>query len=454
MMREANSSSESLPSTEQILGQLDAEVEARTAEVSSHGWTASNVLLALVSVLGLLITQIGAHWTGPVGVLHRWVALFLLFSLFFDTLISYSPPPFRRFYSDDIRGRLQWTDLIPQDISGFDLVRYLFLLTLLTYFRFPVEWYVQLMACIFYGTLLITGLLTFLFKAISVLVPIEQLQQFKQKGSLLLCAAGFISGWQFLKVILDNPADFRSTDLLVAGALVSTCYLVRRLSTPPGSHQIIKALREIRRDLALADIDMGTAKRRYVAVTSGMTLAEAIADYTRPVSLLLHKAVEEMSTAQKILASLRKSIENIQPQASREYDQQLGQQWAAQRGHYDGALLMLGVLSKLGRARRYRLLDWLMRFYRKRYFPWLSGKSRAEVEMVLTGIEEQYQNYQQAEREYLAERAHVVAAAAKHPEVCPIETEVARTIPVTFDLPAWLQLTRTALLGSSLKQIP
>lgn len=449
VMRETNSSLESLPLTERMLGQLDAEVEARNAEVSNHGWTASNVLLALVPVLGLLITQIGAHWTGPAGVLHRWVALFLLFSLFYDTFMSYSPPLFRRFYPDDIRGRLQWTDLIPQGIGSFDLLRYLFLLTLLTYFRSPVEWYVQMLACVFYGTLLFTGLLTLLFRAVPVLVPIERLQQYIQRGSLLLCPAGFLSGWLFLKVILDNSDYFRSTDLFVAGALVSTCYLVRRLGTPVGSPQIIKALREIRRDLALGDVDVGTAKRRYTAVTSGMTLAEAVADYTRPVSLLLRKGAGEVSAAQDILNSLRESLRNVPPQASPECAPQFSEQWIAQREHYDGARLMLDALGRLRRAGRYRLIERLMRFYRRKYFPVLSGQSRAEVEVLLAGIEELYKDYLRVEREYLSERERVVAAVAKHSGVCLTEADVTSTIPVAFDLPAWLRLARMNLLGSS-----
>jgi hypothetical protein len=447
VMAEVHSLTAPSLSTEQILGQLDAEVQARVAEASSHGWTASNVLLALVSVVGLLITQFAAHWEGPAGVLYRWTALFLLFSLFFDTLITYSPMPYRRFFPDDIRGRLQWTDLTPQHIVAFDLLRYLFLLTLVTYFRFPIEWYVQLLVGLFYGTLLCLGLLIFQFNTTPILIPLEKLQQYKQKGSLLLCATGFISGWLFLRVILDNADHFRSTDLFVGGAFVSTCYLLRRLGPRAGGLIIIEALRQIRRGLALGDVDGHTAKRRYAAVTSGMTLAEAVDDYTQPVRLLLLKALEEVSTARDILDSLRESIDNkVTAPTSSACEPDFNEQWTAQREHYGGAQRLITALSQVGQARRFRLLNWLMRYYRGRYFPVLSGQSRIEIQVVLARIEGLYQDYQRTEREYLEERERAASAMAERLDTSRKETDVAPASPGSFDLPSWLQMLRTSLL--------
>jgi hypothetical protein len=293
------------------------------------------------------------------------------------------------------------------------------------------------------------SLLTFQFSATPILIPLDKLQQYKQRGSLILSATGFIAGWLFLKVIIDSSDYFRSTDLIVTGGLVSTCYLLRRLGPPSSGLNIIKALREIRRDLALGDVDGQTAKRRYVAVVSGMTLAEALDDYTRPVSLLLRKALEEMTTARGILASLREAVEgNVQTAASLAPEQNLAEQWEAQREHYKGALRLFAALGQLGRARRFRLLNRLMHYYRRRYFPVLTGQSRAEVEVVLAGLEELHRDYLRAEREYLAERERATAAVAKRLDTLATETGITSVTPDSFDLPSWLQTMRTSLLAA------
>jgi hypothetical protein len=288
MIIETDAAFKSSLSADQIIGQIDAEIASRTSEEMEHGWTASNILPALLPLLWLLVTQFGAYWEGPVGVLYRWAALFLLFSLFFDVAASYPTPSPRPFFLGDIRGRLQWTDLLSQQRNAFDLGRYLLLLVILTYFRFPVEWYTQLLVGLFYGILFCVGLLTSLLRSVPILIPLEPVQRYLQWGRLVLSATGFVSGWLFLGVILDNSDQFHSTDLFIAGTLVSISYLLRRFKKSAGGSQVIKVLREIRRDLAVGDVDELTAKQRYVAVTSGMTLAEAVADYTRPMNLLLN----------------------------------------------------------------------------------------------------------------------------------------------------------------------
>jgi hypothetical protein len=161
-------------------------------------------------------------------------------------------------------------------------------------------------------------------------------------------------------------------------------------------------------------------------------------------------AREEMNASRGVLASLRESVEGKKTRALSAYEPQFSEMWAAQKEHFNAARQLFDALNQVGRLRRYRLHNHLVGFYRRRCFRVLSAQTRAEVEALLTDIEDSYAGYLQAERDCLAECKIVEAAGYTHLNDCSTEIAVTAEVAMTFDLRAWLGLMRTALLGNPL----
>jgi hypothetical protein len=445
MLEQATESSQNLPTTDTLIGQLDAEVRLATAQVTGSGWTASGVLIVLLPVLWAFISEFRTRWSEPITVSYNWMLVFLLLSIFFDALDTFPKPHYRRFYSPDIRERLQWTHLFNYRVNLVDLIRYLFLFLILIKVNFGVEWYVATAATTFYVLLLLAGLIGKFFEISPILVPFNRTLQYKYYASYFLAVTGLMTGGWFLKALTDNSENIHAPDLLIAGLAASLFYLLRVLFTRANTPYVM-ALEEIRHDLAVADIEVPAAKQRLAFIKSGMLLVEAVEDYTVSLRLLLRNMHDELKEAIRVLDSKSESISDVAPDAQMLKDASpLVEQWAAHNAHYKLFSAYMNEFKKGGRSRRFRLYNWLVRLYRRSYFHSLTTQTRKAIKYSFESLRTDYESCNALWEKYVDVRQKFVERANSAEETKIIKDELDDK-ETTLRLPDSLVITEAALL--------
>lgn len=414
--------------TENLLGQIDKEVEQTTAATARSGWTPQVVLVTLVPLGFYVISLLQTRMTEPTTTLDRWVLLTLLINLVYDAVCTYPHMAHTQFFPSDVRLRFQWSGFLGYRFNFVDTVRYVMMASAAWHLWGTAEDAVIALVMVFYAALVVRELLKGFAAATRIPVPLQSLRYYGYRVAFVLYMLGCLGSWLYAKAAIDRLGEFEKDDLLVVGATAGIFYLAR-LIFDSGSSSYLTALRGIRCDLALGDINVTVAKQRFRMVRDGWTLVESLDEITVPFRLVLGKLREEMQAATDLLtAQSQPAIARLAESAEHDLNYR---EWVRQ-------------FDSLCADKRLRTYNRYMRFYLRRLMPILTLQSRHGIERVFAELRAEHAECISIEERYLTSRQQVLREAGTAADGIVVQSDARIT-----ELPAVLDKARETVLRGS-----
>ena len=304
---------------------LNSEIENLRNEIQRPGWTTwalTGALAALVWILISLVEQ--GHYS------LRAVASILLVISFLD----YSYTPIRVLISpsltvQQLRGRILPTRLLSANIPGFILIvaQLVFLTIVISRFSTELGSVATSISLAAVSFLLFSTMIAAI--VIIARFPIVFSPGNRVTSALLVVCSGLmlLSAWYHIRFLWISPGGATVYDVRFAIVIAAIFFLSLKLISVPRGALTLDVLTNIRRELMLERIELGTAIEQADIALTGDRASKLLESYIAKLLSLYRDASVELSKSVSCIEKIEKSIPEIEGKLSPEQVPVKRQDW-------------------------------------------------------------------------------------------------------------------------------
>lgn len=285
-------------SAQQLLDALDTQIKFEAESQRNEGWTRWAIWGAIAALV-----WIGTDlWWQPSLSVPRMVGLSLLVFVLWKFLEEgiWVLLPTARIEVGPTRFWLAADTIHPlRPTMAITAAQYLLVISALTVFKFPGQWFLWTYALVAFGFSAI--MLCFGTRAIGVPARISPKAAINVGTYIqLVCLAG--AGWQIAMVIYPNYGGYSLADVRLSLVLNAGTFLISRLVVAVSSEHRLSKLTQLRQHLAFGRISLPDACERTEALLTGVTLEKLFSPLVQPI-------LDERAKLQARLAEAKRALD-------------------------------------------------------------------------------------------------------------------------------------------------